>query len=146
MANRLMSVVACLRQLTRLAGKRYMQLVMEESGNLSLTSRSRWTLAILAGIPAGLFIALKQLHEPKHSFQFVSIVSQSPEEPAATMAEMARTQATLIRRAHIEMIALTLLVLALLYFLFSRNLVPKQMKYLLVASAAASLAACWLQW
>jgi hypothetical protein len=120
---------------------------MEVSGNLSLTSRSGKALAILAtAIPAGLFIALRQLHEPKHSFQFVSIISERPEEPAATLAEMARTQAELIRRAHIEMVALTLLVLALSYFLFTRTRVLKQMKYLLAASAAASLAACWLQW
>jgi hypothetical protein len=103
-------------------------------------------VGILAlAIPLTLFIALRWLRGPK-LFRNVSIVSQSPDEPAATFARMARDDAALIRRAHGEIIVLTLLALILLSFLFSRSGIPKWTKYLLVSAAAASLAACWLQW
>jgi hypothetical protein len=96
-------------------------------------------------IPAMLFVALKWLHEPKFAFHEVSILSNSPDEPAATLARMARDDAALIRRAHTEIIALTLLALVLLFFLLTMR-APKWTKYVVVTSAVASVAACWLQW
>jgi hypothetical protein len=59
---------------------------------------------------------------------------------------MAREDAALINRAHSEIITLTLVALILLSFLFSRSGIPKWTKYLLVSAAAASLAACLLEW
>jgi hypothetical protein len=116
---------------------------MEEREISSTTNPSGRVLTIVAAvIPAALFIALRQLHEPKILFQEVLIMSQDPHEPWATVAEMARAQAELIRRAHIEMVVVTVLGLALLFFLFNRN----RTKYLLIASAGASLAACLLNW
>ena len=103
-------------------------------------------VGILAvAIPLALFIALRWVHVPK-LFSQVSIVSQSPDEPWATLARMAREDAALIRRAHSEMIALTLVALILLSFLFSRSGIPKWTKYLLSSAAATSLAVCLLQW
>jgi hypothetical protein len=59
---------------------------------------------------------------------------------------MAREDAALMRRAHSEMIVLTLVALMLLSFLFTRNGIPEWTKYLLSSAAAASLAACLLHW
>jgi hypothetical protein len=110
------------------------------------SSHSGTMVGILAvAIPLALFIALRWVHVPK-LFRQVSIVSQSPDEPWATLARMAREDAALIRRAHSEMIALTLVALILLSFLFSRSGIPKWTKYLLSSAAAASLAVCLLQW
>ena len=86
--------------------------------DLALSSHSRVVGILALVIPLTLFLALRWLHEPKFAFRPVSIVSQSPDEPAATLARMARDEAALIRRAHMEIIALTLLALALLSFLF----------------------------
>jgi hypothetical protein len=120
--------------------------VMVAEGNPTLSKRSEGVFGILGIlIPVGLFIALKGLHEPK-GFHFVSISSDSPEEPHATLAELARAESALIHRAHIEIIALTLLAFILLCFLFSRSGIPKWTKYLMITAAAASLAASWLQW
>jgi len=135
--------MACFRQLTppaigviRFGG-------MEDTGESWLNTLSARNLAVVAVIvPAGLFIVLKQLQEPKSVFQAVSIASADSREPAATLAEMARAQADLIHRAHTEMVALTMLGIALLLFLFNRH----RTKYVLIASAAASLAACLLNW
>ena len=111
------------------------------------SSHSGTVVGILAlAIPLTLFIALRWLHEPKALFRPVSIVSQSPDEPAATLARMAREDAALMRRAHSEMIVLTLVALILLSFLFTRSGIPKWTKYLLSSAAAASLAACLLHW
>jgi hypothetical protein len=98
--------------------------------------------------PVSLFVALKWLRGPKNVFQSVSIVCQIPEDCDRQLAELRGAQSELIRHAHNEMIALTLLALALLLlcFLFTRTGVPKWTKYLLIAYVAASLAACWLQW
>jgi hypothetical protein len=124
-----------------------MQVVMGDAGNPRLTKGSGGVFGILGiVIPVSLFLALKRLHEPKIPFHFVSIISESPEEPHATLAELARAESALIRRAHIEIIALTLFALILLFFLFSRSGIPKWTKYLLITAAAASLTACWLQW
>jgi hypothetical protein len=122
-----------------------MQVVIDTE-NATRPKRSGSVVAILGiVIPVSLFIALQGLHVPK-LFRNVSISSQSPDEPWATLARMAREDAALIRRAHSEMIALTLVALILLSFLFSRSGIPKWTKYLLSSAAAACLAACLLQW
>ncbi len=124
-----------------------MQMVMADAGNPTVSKHSGRMFGVLGVvIPASLFVALKQLHEPKFPFRFVSIGSQSSEEPGATLARLARADSALIRRAHIEIIALTLFALILLSFLFNRSGIPKWTRYLLVTAAAASVAACWLQW
>ena len=106
------------------------------SGLLSLT------------VPVGLFVALKWLRGAKKLFQSVSIECGIPEDCDRQLAELERIQSELIRHAHTEMIALTLLALALLllWFRYTRTRVPKWTKYLLIASGAASLAACGLRW
>lgn len=120
-----------------------MPVLMEATENSLLTRLMARKLEVVAfAVPAAAFLILKQLHEPKNLFQAVSIVSQDPGEPWATLAELARTQAAVIQRAHIEMVALTALGIALLYFLFHRN----RTRYVLMASAAATLAACWFSW
>jgi len=96
-------------------------------------------------IPLSLFVALRWLHEPKYAFHQISIVSNSPDEPAATLARIDRDDAALIKRAHTQIIALTLLAVAVLSFLLTLR-VPAWAKYMVVASAAASAAACLLQW
>jgi hypothetical protein len=118
----------------------------KDAEQLARPSHSGRVVGILAlAIPLTLFTALSWLHVPK-LFREVSIASQSPDEPWATLARMAREDAALIRRAHSEMIALTLVALILLSFLFSRSGIPKWTKYILVSAAAASLATCLLQW
>lgn len=96
-----------------------------------------------------LFVSLKWLRGPKNVFVFASIVCQIPEDcykqQAKLTAQIAEAQSKLMR-AHSEMIGLTLVALAFLYFLFSRNGIPAWTKYLLTTAAAASLAACWWQW
>jgi hypothetical protein len=119
----------------------------KDTEQLAMPSHSGTVLGILAlAIPLTLFIAMRWLHEPKIAFRQVSILWQSPDEPAATLARMAREESALIRRAHLEIIALTLFALTLLYFLFNQTSVPKWTKYLAIASAVASFAACWSQW
>jgi hypothetical protein len=116
------------------------------SEDFALSSHSAKVVGLLAlVIPLSLFVALKWLHEPKFAFHQVSIVSNSPDEPAATLARVVRDDAALIRRAHTEIIALTLLALVLVSFLLVLR-VPKWTKYVVIASALASIAACWLQW
>jgi hypothetical protein len=101
-------------------------------------------------VPVSLFVALKWLHGPKNVFQQVSIECQSDcnEKLAEKLAELRSAQSELIRHAHKEMIALTLLALILLFlcFLFTRTGASKWTKYLLITSVVVSLAACWLQW
>jgi hypothetical protein len=113
--------------------------------NLAPSGHSRVVGILALVIPLTLFVALRWLHEPKIAFREVSILSQSPDEPAATLARMARDEAGLIRRAHTEIIALTLLALALLSFLFMLR-VSKWTKCMVITSAVASIAACWVQW
>jgi hypothetical protein len=97
-----------------------------DAEQLARSSHSRAAIGILAlAIPLTLFIALRWLHEPKFPFRQVSIVSQSPDEPAVTLARMAREESALIRRAHVEIIALTLFALTLLYFLLNQTGVPQ---------------------
>jgi hypothetical protein len=116
------------------------------SEDLALSSHSAKIVGLLAlVIPLSLFIALRWLHEPKFEFRALSIASNSPDEPAATLARIARDDAALIERAHTQIIALTLLALALLSFLLTVR-VPKWTKYMVITSAVASVAACWLQW
>jgi len=123
-----------------------MQVVMVHAENPTPSKGSGMVVAILGiVIPLTLFIALSWLHVPK-LFRNVSISSQSPDEPGATLARMAREDAALMRRAHSEMIVLTLVALILLSFLFTRSGIPKWTKYLLSSAAAASLAACLLHW
>jgi len=118
-----------------------------DAEQLGMSSHSGTVLGILAlAIPLTLFIALRWLHEPKIAFRQVSIVSESPDEPAATLARMAREESALIRRAHVEIIALTLLALTVLYLLFNQISAPKWTKYFAITSAVASVAACWSQW
>jgi hypothetical protein len=107
--------------------------------------RGKIVSLLALAIPLILFVALKWLHEPKFPFHQVSILSQSPDEPAATLARMASDDAALIHRAHTEIIALTLFALALLSLLLTMR-APKWTKYVVMASAVASVAACWLQW
>jgi hypothetical protein len=124
-----------------------MQMVMADARNPTVSKRSGRVFGLLGIlIPACLFVALKQLHEPKFRFRFVSIASQSPEEPGATLAKISQADSALIRRAHIEIIVLTLFALILLSCLFNQSGIPKWTKFLLVTTAAASVAACWLQW
>lgn len=111
--------------------------------------RLRGISAFLAiAVPVSLFVALTWLRGQKNVFQSVSIGCQLPEDCDRQLAELGRAQFELIRHAHDEMIALTLLALTLLLlcFLFTRTRVPKWTKYLLITSVVASLAACWLQW
>jgi hypothetical protein len=99
-------------------------------------------------VPISLFVGLKWLRGPRNVFQSVSIGCQIPEDCDRQLAELGRAQSELIRHAHDEMIALTVLALTLLLLclLFTRAGVPKRTKYLLITSVVASLAACWLQW
>jgi hypothetical protein len=99
-------------------------------------------------VPVSLFAALKWLHGPKNVFQSVSIVCQIPEDCDRQLAVLRSAQSELIRHAHNEMLALTLLAITLLLlcFLFTRTGVPKWTKYLPITYVAASLAACGLQW
>jgi hypothetical protein len=73
--------------------------------HFALSSHSRVVGILALVIPLTLFVALSWLHEPKIAFREVSIVSQSPDEPAATLARMARDEAALIGRAHTEISA-----------------------------------------
>jgi hypothetical protein len=112
-------------------------------------SRLGWIFGLLGiAVPAILSLALKWLRGPKNVFQQVSILCASPEDCDRQLAELTRAQSELIRHAHIEMIALTLLALTLLLlcFLFTRTVVPKWTKYLLKTAVVASVAACWLRW
>jgi hypothetical protein len=123
-----------------------MEVVMVGAENRTRPKLSATVVAVLGiVITASLFIALKLLHEPR-VFLNVSIIAQSQEEFEARLAELGREQSAVIFRAHSEMIALTLLALILLSFLFSRSGIPKWTKYLLSSAAAASLAVCLLQW
>ena len=103
-------------------------------------------------VPVSLFVALKWLRGPRNIFHQVSILCGTSEDCDTKLAELKRAQSDaqseVIRRAHTEMIALTVLALTLLLlcFLFTRTGVPKWTKYLLIASVVASIAACWLQW
>ena len=99
-----------------------------------------------AVIPLYLFVVLRWLRQPEFKFRQVSIVSQSPEEPAATLARMAREELALSPHAHIEMIAVTLFALALLYFLFRQTGVQKWTKYSVITSAVVSGVVCWSLW
>jgi hypothetical protein len=99
-------------------------------------------------VPACLFVALKRLRGPKIFLNLSGVACQIQEDCDRQLAELMRAQSELIRRPHIEMIALTLLAVALLFLclLSIRTHVPKWTKYLLMTSVVASLAACWLQW
>jgi hypothetical protein len=124
-----------------------MQVVMVDSENPTRPKRSGSVVAILGIVIAvSLFIALKALHEPNPPFQQVSIIAESDEEFKARLAELSREESAVIFRAHTELVALTLFALIVLYFLFNRSGIPKWTKYLLIAAAAASVVACWLQW
>jgi len=97
-------------------------------------------------IPVSLFLALKLLREPRIFINYSISVQGGQEEFEARLAELRREESAVILRAHTELIALTLLALILLYFLFSRSGTPKWTRYLLIAAAAASITASWLQW
>ena len=137
--------MAWFRQLTHPTGQGISEGVMTDAPY----SRLRAISGLLGiAVPVSLFVAFLWLRGPKNVFQFVSIGCQIPEDCDKQMAELRRAQSELTRHSHNEMIALTLLglTLLLLCFLFTRAVVPKWTKYLLMASVVASLAACWMQW
>jgi hypothetical protein len=100
-------------------------------------------------VPVCLLVALKWLRRPTNAFLNVTgVACQIQEDCDRQLAGLQHAQSELIRHTHNEMIALTLLAVALLFLclLFTRTRVQKWTEYRLITSVVASLAACWLQW
>lgn len=122
---------------------------MKPEGTKDFRRSRRWVRVariLAAVIPLYLFVVLRWLREPESKFRQVSIGSQSPDEAAATLARIAREQPALSPLAHMEMLAVTLFALSLLYFFFKQTGVQKWTKYSVIASAVVSGVLCWSLW
>ena len=120
---------------------------MPKDANLTprIVALASLSLAVVATV------AQRLLHQSTILFAQIDVVGLTPKE----MNEQAQEKIhqfemyylePLKRRVHIETIALTLFILVLLFILYRRKGNPSWTRYVIMASAAASAAGCFLAW